>query len=158
MKLDSLRCACFATTSIFCFVLSGCLGDDVRLLGGDLGNSSLVCVESDAGHCCQELYDGPTVGCVDSVGKCGPHLVDDAGIDCGGRASCAQQFERTPLRCIYCQPQDIDDGGANATMSPPRDPAPGSGQTPPGGSDDEDGGALFVQVCGPAAYMKSAEK
>ena len=150
---------------VTCLLLCGCFDKDFPLggdsscgdpLGCDSSNSVLVCVQGDVGHCCQDLYDGPTVGCMDSAGKCGPLLVDDAGVDCAGRATCTQQFERTPSRCIYCQRWSIDDGGVNAMtepFAPPPNPPAGTGQTAPGGSDDEDGGTLFVAVCGQATYM-----
>jgi hypothetical protein len=90
-----------------------------------------VCVEGDAGRCCQGLWE-----------PCQPNFEVGCGPD--------GKFARPPERCLSCKPWEIDDGSMPERK--PFDPPP----NPMAWVDDA--GVLpddRVEVCGPATYQDS---
>jgi hypothetical protein len=122
-----------------CLFASGCWYNDGYLgdwKGGGPFEGVHVCVQGDAGRCCQGLEE-----------PCQPNVETGCGPD--------GKVVRTAERCLSCTPWEIDDGGMpeRQPFDPPPNPPPDARIfwiDDAGVSHD-----VHVEVCGPATYQDS---
>jgi hypothetical protein len=115
-----------------CILVSACWDGSLGDWGGGPDHGVSICVQGDAGHCCQALSGA----CSDGEPGCDPR----------------RRVERTPERCIPCVPWTIDDGGMPEPFSAPPNPPPDAAI-----AWVDDAGVVHdahVEVCGTATYTR----